>query len=254
MDVHTGYQPARSCTTGPQPGARGLMAWFLGAHRNRGGTNLGIFNCRAVRGGTTTSLHGEGRACDLGVAPHGAGWGDELAEQLRVNSAELGIQCVIWNRRIWSGSRPHAGWRPYAGLNPHRDHLHVELSWHAARTLTAARVAQVLGTAAVANPVRATQQAVHVDVDGAWGPVTDRAVSLVRHAATGEPFHAWDVRAGQAAVGTRVDGDWGPASKAALSATVKRLQAAWGAAPDGHWGPVTDRAYRAARERHARGL
>lgn len=109
-------------------------------------------NCRAVRGGTTTSLHGEGRAVDLGINPHSAPWGSELAELLRTNSAELGIQCVIWDRRIWSGSQPHAGWRPYRGVNPHRDHIHAELSWGAARGLTAAGVAGVLRGGGTAQP------------------------------------------------------------------------------------------------------
>lgn len=147
MGVFVGYQGAKSCTTGPQPGARALMSWFLGAYSGRGGKNLGIFNCRSVRGASTTSLHGEGRAVDFGINPHGAAYGDQLAELLRSRSAELGIQCIIWKRRIWSGSQPHAGWRPYSGVNPHLDHLHVELSWAAARDLTAARVAQILGAA-----------------------------------------------------------------------------------------------------------
>jgi hypothetical protein len=169
MAVHVGYQAAARCTTGPQPGARALMAWFLGAYAAHGGKNLGIFNCRAVRGGTTTSLHGEGRACDLGITPHGAGWGDDLAELLRAHSAELGIQCLIWKRRIWSGSYPDAGWRAYTGVNPHVDHIHLELSWDAARTLTAARVAQVLA--------------------GAQAPTAGGRPTL-REGATGEPTGA----------------------------------------------------------------
>ncbi len=152
MGLFVGYQGAVRCTDGPTPGARALMAWFLGAHALHGGKNLGIFNCRTVRGGSTTSLHGEGRAADLGVNPHGAAYGGDVAEQLRVHSAELGVQCVIWNRRIWSGAYPTEGFRPYAGTNPHLDHVHVELSWDAARTLTAARVEQIL-TAPRPSPI-----------------------------------------------------------------------------------------------------
>ncbi len=145
MSLFRGYQGATRCSDGPTPGARAFMAWFLAVYAGRGGKNLGIFNCRTVRGGTTTSLHGEGRACDLGINPHGAAYGAQLADQLRLNSGELGVQCIIWDRRIWSGAQPDAGWRRYGGVNPHVDHLHVELSRDTARTLTAARVGQILG-------------------------------------------------------------------------------------------------------------
>jgi hypothetical protein len=137
MSVWRKYEPATRATDGPAPGARALMAWFLGNFAHQGGTNLGIYNNRTVRGGSTKSLHAEGRAVDLGINPHGAQYGTLLAERLRALSGELGIQCIIWNRQIWSGSYPEAGWRRYSGTNPHLDHLHVELSKLAAANLTA---------------------------------------------------------------------------------------------------------------------
>ena len=100
------------------------------------------------------------------------------------------------------------------------------------------------------DQVRRTQAAVHVPVDGAWGPKTDRAVSLVRSAARGQ---LRDVKATQRAVGTRDDGEWGPISKAALDSTVRALQAAWGTHIDGDWGPKTEAAYDDVRRRHHRG-
>lgn len=133
MAIHVGYQGANKCTGGPQPGARGMMAWFLAKYKAKGGLNTGIYNCRSVRGGRTTSLHGEGRAVDLGIRPLRAKYGTALADALRKNSKELGIQCIIWNRKIWSGSYPHAGWRPYKGQANHYDHLHVELTWAGAK-------------------------------------------------------------------------------------------------------------------------
>lgn len=145
MSIFVGYEPARSCTGGPEDGARELMSWWLGAYGHLGATNLGIYNCRDVRGGNTTSLHGEGRAGDLGVNPDAAGYGWEAADLLRLNSHELGIQCIIWDRHIWSGSYPHAGWRDYRGSNPHVDHLHVELSRWMADRLTAEHIVAVLG-------------------------------------------------------------------------------------------------------------
>jgi hypothetical protein len=101
------------------------------------------------------------------------------------------------------------------------------------------------------DTVRRTQAAVHVGTDGEWGPVTDRAVSLVRAAARG---HRGDVRATQRAIGAQDDGDWGPASRKALGVTVRALQAAWNVASDGVWGPKTDDAWADARRRFGRGL
>jgi hypothetical protein len=144
MSLARVYEPAKRCTDGPTPGAKALMAYFLGQFGSQGGKNLGIYNCRSVRGGTTTSLHGEGRACDLGINPHAAPYGTLLAEQLRLQSAELGVQCLIWNGRIWSGAYPDAGWRVYTGTNAHVDHIHLELTRAAATSLTVQKIQSVL--------------------------------------------------------------------------------------------------------------
>lgn len=130
MAIYSGYKGAVSCTKGPTTGAQGLMAWFLAKFADDGGLNAGIYNCRTVRGGKTTSLHGEGRAADLAIRPYRAAYGTMLADLLRRHSKELGIQCVIWNRKIWSGY--YTEFRPYSGVNAHVDHLHVELSWKSA--------------------------------------------------------------------------------------------------------------------------
>jgi peptidoglycan hydrolase-like protein with peptidoglycan-binding domain len=203
MAVFHGYQGARSCTSGPQPGAWGAMDWYVGTYKAKGGRNLGIYNCRTVRGGRTTSLHGEGRAVDFGV-PVGAAWAQKLADEIRKHSKELGVQCVIYNRKIWSGSYPNAGWRKYSGVNPHRDHLHVELSWASARRGRKAAAElwkKVLGGAIAAGgsgggsswtevkgknpltkqghkgePVKRIQKAVGVKVDGYFGADTTAAV------------------------------------------------------------------------------
>ncbi|HJX78546.1 hypothetical protein [Glutamicibacter sp.] len=134
MAIHNGYVGAKTCTTDPRSGAKGAMAWFLAAYKNMGAQNSGIFNCRPVRGSTrTNSLHGEWRAVDFGLK-----WASdipkyqEFAEQLRLNSKELGIQCIIFNRKIFSGGYKNKGWYTYTGVNPHTDHLHVELTWAAA--------------------------------------------------------------------------------------------------------------------------
>ncbi len=218
MSLHVGYQAAGACLDRPQPGAQALMAWWLSRFGGHGAVNSGIVNCRTVAGSTTRSLHGEGRAADLGVRPHDAAYGHEAASLLHAHSGELGIQCIIWSRRIWSGSRPHAGFRVYGGSSPHLDHLHVELSWPAARTLTQVRIAEVLGGRVTprviklktppmrGDDVRRVQVALAarfpslgLRADGIFGPNTDKAV-----------------RKFQKSVGLAVDGDVGPGTRAAL--------------------------------------
>lgn len=139
MAIHNGYVGARTCTSGPTTGARGGMAWFMAKYADDGGLNAGIYNCRSIRGGTTTSLHGEGRAFDAAIRPYSARYGTELADLIRRHSKELGVQCVIWNRKIWSGY--YDNWRSYSGTNPHVDHLHIELTWAAANRSQAETVA-----------------------------------------------------------------------------------------------------------------
>ena len=144
MTLYRGYETATHCFGSATPGARALMSWFLGAYAGRGGTNKGIYNCRPIPGSTTLSLHAEGRACDLGV-PVGASWGQPLADALVAHSGELGIQEVIYRRRIWSGAHPDDGWRTYNGSNPHTEHIHAGLSVAAARSLGIDAVAAQLG-------------------------------------------------------------------------------------------------------------
>jgi hypothetical protein len=218
VGIHTGYEPARTCTGSPTPGARALMSWFLGAYRTRGGRNLGIYNCRNVAGSATTSLHGEGRAADLGV-PVGASWAQTLANQLVARSAELGVQCVIYNRRIWSGSYPHAGWRPYKGSHPHTDHLHVELTRNAARTLTAARIQRALTGSGSTAPMPEGRPTLR---RGSKGDAV-REVQRI--------LNAWYPSLDRLAV----DGDFGPATET----RVRYMQRRAGIAVDGIVGPTT---------------
>ncbi len=218
MSIHIGYQPAGPCTQGPQPGATALMAWWLNGFAARGAVNTGIFNCRVIAGSSVPSLHGEGRAADLGVRPFDADYGHDVASLLHANSAEIGIQCIIWSRRIWSGAQPHAGFRQYRGSSPHVDHLHVELTWPAARLLTQARIVEILGGVLpkrilkLASPrmrgedVRSVQRALAahfpslgLDLDGVFGPQTDAAV-----------------RQFQASAGLGVDGQVGPITRQSL--------------------------------------
>lgn len=180
------WEPASHCTGGPAPGASALMRWFVENYHNKGGFNLGIYNCRSVRGASTTSMHGEGRACDFGF-PVGDKDGDALLKLLLKNVGKLGIQAIIYERRIYSAKSP--GGRPYTGLVPHTDHLHVELTREAGRHLTYATVKKGLtqhvwkpGTrnlsiGASGADVRYVQTKVGMnDADGEFGPRTKTAV------------------------------------------------------------------------------
>lgn len=215
------------------------MAWFTGAYREESGRNLGIYNCRAVRGGTSTSIHGQGRADDFGT-PVTNDWSWNLAELLRVNSAELGIQCIIHRRKIWSNSQCARGWRDYTGVAAHFDHLHVELTPEAAARSEADTVAlwnRILGDPspirdgqAIPAPVPSTPQV------GAWRQISMGGVSEI--GTKGE-----QVRQDQAnlidtgfGVGAKgADGFWGNDAAAGC----KRFQHAAGIADDGKCGPAT---------------
>ncbi len=154
MTLYCGYEAAgHACSGSSTPGARALMSWFLGAYKANGARNLGIYNCRPIAGTAIPSVHGEGRAGDLGISASATSRG--LANALVNHSGELQIQCVIHDHKIWSGSHCHEGWLPYRGTNPHTDHLHVELSHDGATHLTSAHINAVLHPA-VPVYVRAT--------------------------------------------------------------------------------------------------
>jgi hypothetical protein len=108
----------------PQPAPKALWALI---HANFPQPRfLGIYNRRNVAGTSTPSAHAEGRALDIGLLvsrPDEKALGDQLFDLLIRNAAELGLDHVIWNRRIWSSAR--GGPRPYTGVSPHTDHIHV---------------------------------------------------------------------------------------------------------------------------------
>jgi hypothetical protein len=67
--------------------------------------------------------------------------GQRVADFLVANADNLGIQSVIYNRRVWGYGRYY--WRAYTGVNPHVDHVHTGMNWAAARSLTDANVEAV---------------------------------------------------------------------------------------------------------------
>lgn len=121
----------RNCSGSLRPGARALGDYlvdnFVGARYFQG------YNCRQIRGSSSMSMHGTGRAIDVFV-PLDRGradndLGDEIANFLIENSEALGVQLIIWDRTIWQAGRSD---RYYGGAHPHHDHLHIELTRAAA--------------------------------------------------------------------------------------------------------------------------
>jgi hypothetical protein len=114
-------------------------------------TSLGIYNCRPVRGGTTRSIHSEGRAIDIGFPvlenEHGFEYANPLGHQLLKvllkNAWGLGLQAIIWDRRWYSRSYPTG--RDYNGVNPHIDHLHIEQAWNGALNLSLSTAYDLVG-------------------------------------------------------------------------------------------------------------
>ena len=104
MSIYRGrYYSATGCDGGPRPGTTAVMSYYLGAYADRGAANLGTYACKRL--GSGWSIHAERRAGDAGTSPYGgvdSTWGWQLANAMRLNSHELGIQCLILGRRIWS--------------------------------------------------------------------------------------------------------------------------------------------------------
>lgn len=90
-------------------------------------SGMGGFVDRTTHGGGF-SAHAEGRAMDIYLSAFKADekrLGDGLFDLFRTHSVALGVDHVIWNRRIWS--RDKGGPRAYtnAANGPHTNHVHV---------------------------------------------------------------------------------------------------------------------------------
>lgn len=98
---------------------------------NRQGA-YGCYNRRPTAGGGK-SIHGDGRAIDVGIGwtptPEMEAALHECTEHLAANAKYLGVQRIIYDRRIWD----RHGWRPFND-NAHQDHAHVEQTMEASWT------------------------------------------------------------------------------------------------------------------------
>ena len=126
-----------------------------------GTRSLGIVRACSVGG---RSEHKEGRAFDWGGLR-----ASSAADRAKVNNfttwlfatdkdqppamaRRLGIQYVIWNKRIWGSYNASAGWRPYTGANKHTDHVHISFTWAGARKNTSFWTGKVGNVAAAPKP------------------------------------------------------------------------------------------------------
>ncbi|HEX2177763.1 MAG TPA: hypothetical protein VHG70_17815 [Nocardioidaceae bacterium] len=143
IDPLAGYTPQQRCSPTAKRGTTAFANMLLRTYRSS--TSLGIVRSCGIGG---ASEHKEGRAFDWGVSIHSA------ADRRAVNSVmrwllktdkfgnryamarRLGIQYMIWNRRIWGSYSASSGWRRYTGASPHTDHVHFSLSWKGARKKT----------------------------------------------------------------------------------------------------------------------
>lgn len=211
---------ATRCTGGPTPGARALLAFLLEEYGQA--SSLGIYNCRDVRGTSTTSTHGEGRAVDLkwpmSSAGRGTASGEAVVKRLGASGRRLGIQAIIYNRRIYSAVSPEG--RAYRGAHPHYDHLHIELTPAAGRNLTLATLRSALGRTSF-------------DLGG-------RLLRLRTPFMRGDDVREWQQMASARGQSLAADGIFGPKTEEATKAVQRSL----GVTADGIVGPVTLRAAR----------
>ncbi len=134
------YVGQSTCSPTAKPGTTAFANLLLRTYPSS--RSLGISRACGVGG---KSEHKEGRAFDWGMNVHNKR--DRASVQALMKwllktdrygnryamARRLGIQYMIWNRRIWGAYSAGRGWRKYTGSNPHTDHVHFSLSWAGAR-------------------------------------------------------------------------------------------------------------------------
>lgn len=135
------------CATKPMPGTKNLQTAIMQSPEYPEAMDFGILNCRPVRGGTSLSKHGKGRAGDTGFpllpgrVAHPRGY--QLVAVLRANAWELGLETIIWNRTLYSARWPQG--RYYDGVADHKDHVHWEQITPYAKSLTLDQAVDLIG-------------------------------------------------------------------------------------------------------------
>lgn len=130
MQKEDKYQFATTPTGKAMQGTKNLAKYCIDNY-NVG--TMGIYCNRNIRGKNQLSIHAEGRAWDAKCTPDNPD-GDRLANDLWNNRKVLGIQRIIWNKKVIDVREPE--WKDYDGVNPHIDHLHIEQRRDKANTLS----------------------------------------------------------------------------------------------------------------------
>ena len=144
IEPHARYAPQVKCTPRARAGVVDFSRRVLRAYP--GTRSLGIVRACSVGG---RSEHKEGRAWDWGGLNAARAADRRKVHNLMVwlfatdrygnrhaNARRLGIQYVIWNKRIWGSYAASSGWRAYTGANKHRDHVHISFTWAGANKNT----------------------------------------------------------------------------------------------------------------------
>ena len=145
---HVDRDGAGACTGGPTDGAvefgdriRSRFGHLM--NLSIPGEGIQIYNCRSVRGGSNTSLHGVGRAIDVYIPADSSEYnnadnakGDIIANWLVENAEHIGVQYIIWDRTQWKGYASGRKDSCYGGAHDHQDHIHVELNHDGANMRT----------------------------------------------------------------------------------------------------------------------
>ncbi len=132
------YEDATEIAGGPQPGTQALLDAVLTVTPD--GWSLGIYNPRPKRGGSSLSLHAEGRAADIGYADCDVSSGWRMTQMLVEHHEVLGVQRVLFCDVGWD---VREGWfEPSQGLADLHNgvsaptHIHVEQTRDGASSLT----------------------------------------------------------------------------------------------------------------------
>src|SRR2546423_3209552 len=153
-DLH--YDYAKSCLSHPQPGTLALQSWL---EQNWPGVSWGIMRCEKLSA-HNFSLHSEGRAIDWHLdagVPAQRHAAMRLIEMLLATDEDgneealarrMGVQGLIFDCHQWFGYGDHLGQYSYCYDHKgklrkhldrtlaHRNHIHIELNWAAARKRT----------------------------------------------------------------------------------------------------------------------
>ncbi len=155
IEAYAAYSPQTTCSPTAKPGVVAFRDQLLKTYSWT--RSLGIVRACDVGG---RSEHKEGRAFDWGVnasSTRDVAAVNDLFKWLfatdrygnrHAMARRLGIQYIIWNRKIWSSYAVADGWRAYTGASPHTDHVHFSFSWPGARMTTSYWTGKVGSTTA----------------------------------------------------------------------------------------------------------